>query len=76
MHFFITEYKYFIICQFRDIKCENILLDMQLNIRVSDFGFAMPNMTWTEDTANDCWVKNDEFCGSLAYMSPGKLKCD
>lgn len=45
----------------RDLKAENILLDENNNVRLSDFGMArnfMPNQ------------KFDTICGSPAYMAP------
>lgn len=50
----------------RDLKCENLLLDGDSNIKLSDFGFARS-------------FKNDKefsstFCGSAAYAAPEVLQ--
>lgn len=49
----------------RDLKCENILLDVKNQVKVSDFGFARR-------------VIDDElsstFCGSAAYAAPEILQ--
>eukprot|EP00918_Siedleckia_nematoides_P023942 GHVU01051651.1.p1 GENE.GHVU01051651.1~~GHVU01051651.1.p1 ORF type:complete len:584 (-),score=65.06 GHVU01051651.1:124-1875(-) len=46
----------------RDLKCENILLDKENRVRVSDFGFSMvlPNKRSLLETA----------CGSFSYAAP------
>ncbi|CAK59888.1 unnamed protein product (macronuclear) [Paramecium tetraurelia] len=50
---------------YRDIKPENILLDLQGHLLLSDFGLSKPNMT-NEDYAYS-------FCGSPEYMAPEML---
>ncbi|XP_068680052.1 MAP/microtubule affinity-regulating kinase 4-like [Montipora foliosa] len=47
----------------RDLKCENILLDSDNIIKVSDFGFA------TRYPTNKCKLLST-FCGSYAYAAP------
>ncbi|PVD26798.1 hypothetical protein C0Q70_14477 [Pomacea canaliculata] len=49
----------------RDLKCENLLLDYQNNIKMSDFGFAR----FFEETS-----MSKTFCGSAAYAAPEILQ--
>ncbi|XP_059148031.1 testis-specific serine/threonine-protein kinase 1-like [Physella acuta] len=49
----------------RDLKCENLLLDYQNNIKVSDFGFSR----YFEEPAI-----SKTFCGSAAYAAPEILQ--
>jgi len=48
---------------YRDIKPENILLDLDGHVRIGDFGLSKPDMD-TNDFAYS-------FCGSPEYMAPG-----
>ncbi|CAK62365.1 unnamed protein product (macronuclear) [Paramecium tetraurelia] len=50
---------------YRDIKPENILLDLQGHLLLSDFGLSKPDMT-PDDFAYS-------FCGSPEYMAPEML---
>ncbi|KAK7105126.1 hypothetical protein V1264_019728 [Littorina saxatilis] len=52
----------------RDLKCENLLLDYQNNIKVSDFGFAR---TYEDPSPN---TLSKTFCGSAAYAAPEILQ--
>ena len=44
----------------RDLKCENLLIDKNYNLKISDFGFS------TQLTHRRC----ETYCGSLAYAAP------
>ncbi|CAD8161916.1 unnamed protein product [Paramecium octaurelia] len=50
---------------YRDIKPENILIDLDGHIRIADFGLSKPNMIETENAYS--------FCGSSEYMAPEML---
>uniref|UniRef100_A0A8C3J1W4 non-specific serine/threonine protein kinase n=2 Tax=Scolopacidae TaxID=8917 RepID=A0A8C3J1W4_9CHAR len=59
----------------RDLKCENILLDVDLNIKLSDFGFSK---SLSRDE-NGKTILSKTFCGSAAYAAPEVLQgipCD
>jgi serine kinase len=49
----------------RDLKCENILLDTQNNVKLSDFGFA--RLLGAGEISKT-------FCGSAAYAAPEILQ--
>lgn len=51
---------------FRDLKCENLLLDGDSNIKLSDFGFARSFKSDKEHSST--------FCGSAAYAAPEVLQ--
>ncbi|XP_028134381.1 testis-specific serine/threonine-protein kinase 3-like [Diabrotica virgifera virgifera] len=54
----------------RDIKCENMLMNSEWTLKMSDFGFARGNLK----DKNGQNVLSETFCGSYAYASPEILK--
>ena len=55
----------------RDLKCENILLDHNKNVLVSDFGFARMQPIEGETGKRKL---SSTFCGSYAYAPPEILR--
>ncbi|XP_026326939.1 testis-specific serine/threonine-protein kinase 1-like isoform X2 [Hyposmocoma kahamanoa] len=53
----------------RDIKCENVLLTANYNVKLSDFGFAR---VCVDD--NDEPVLSETYCGSMSYAAPEILR--
>ncbi|XP_062527943.1 testis-specific serine/threonine-protein kinase 1-like [Bombyx mori] len=53
----------------RDIKCENVLLTANQNVKLSDFGFAR---MCVDKKLNE--IRSETFCGSLSYTAPEILQ--
>lgn len=53
----------------RDIKCENILLTANYNVKLSDYGFSRFCL---DDT--DTLALSETYCGSMSYAAPEILR--
>ncbi|XP_032511828.1 testis-specific serine/threonine-protein kinase 1-like isoform X4 [Danaus plexippus] len=53
----------------RDIKCENVLLTANFNVKLSDFGFAR---FCIDD--EDQPILSETYCGSMSYAAPEILR--
>jgi ribosomal protein S6 kinase alpha-5 len=51
---------------YRDIKLENILLDQNGHIVITDFGLSKELPPGSNERAYS-------FCGTIEYMAPGKI---
>lgn len=49
---------------YRDLKCENLLLDKEKNFIVFDFGFVCDNLMLVMGKKKFCYI----YCGSYVYV--------
>jgi len=54
----------------RDLKCENVLLTSEDNVKITDFGFARH----CRDSKTGKRILSSTYCGSCAYAAPEILK--
>ncbi|XP_002742407.1 testis-specific serine/threonine-protein kinase 4-like [Saccoglossus kowalevskii] len=54
----------------RDLKCENLLLNKNNNLKITDFGFARGSMKPKDGRR----ILSETYCGSYAYAPPEILR--
>jgi len=54
----------------RDLKCENVLITSEDNVKITDFGFARH----CRDSTTGKRILSSTYCGSCAYAAPEILK--
>ncbi|XP_070509345.1 testis-specific serine/threonine-protein kinase 1-like [Chironomus tepperi] len=56
----------------RDLKCENILISCNLNLKIADFGFARFTLSVEDFFSTDTEIRelSETYCGSAAYAPP------
>ncbi|XP_063374000.1 testis-specific serine/threonine-protein kinase 1-like [Cydia amplana] len=63
------EYMHALNIAHRDLKCENVLISLNYNVKLTDFGFAIR----TRDGGSKNFM-SETYCGSLLYAAPEVLK--
>lgn len=53
----------------RDMKCENVILTANYNVKISDFGFSRFCVSEDENP-----VLSETYCGSMSYAAPEILR--